>query len=503
MKKILFSVPLFALLMGVYSCGDNEDFSSAHVLTDAEMAEMHRQDSIDSVNRSKIDADLVLEYTVEDYPSASIWTNQMLQIDLDAIGDCFGLTAAEVQSGINGESGAPDISGFAIQGSTHADYATASTTNGTWGHWFDLNGDAGTWSDLTSLNTIRFYCEWQETQFCIGQYPGNVAAGETYTAIEGLSYQGKRVAVVINVNFVERGEVSATVAGTQEFTVTQNPRTGYDSDAIEFDANKVMSDLGVSSMKDVTVVGVNADGSYNQECTATNGFWYDMDGNPGVYGENSSVYIEYYGLEDGAEESDMNKIYLGQFPSALSAGFSKSFKYGFMANNKIEMFTVNFTCEAYQDPETAPTGTPTTDTALDVTIEKTWDDTYSNVQYDIKEALRNAFKMTTYQIFQAAVNGDLKVYVDEAAEAAPEYTSDNGGGKAGYWLGADGKSCDWANGQVFLCFGSSETELYLYAGNHPSNCVPNTTVTTKYVITCNGGAVTLNVTVKVGDKPAE
>lgn len=498
MKKILLLVPIFALLMGVYSCGDNDDFSSQHVLTDAELAEMHRQDSIDSVNRSKIDADLVLTYTLEDYPSASIWTNQMLQIDLAAIGECFGLTADEVQAGINGESGAPEIKGFAIQGSSHADYGSASTTNGAWGHWFDASGDAGTWADLTSLGTIRFYCEWQETQFCVGQYPGNCAAGDSYTAIEGLSYQGKRVAVVINLNFVERGEVTATVVGTQEFNVSQYPRTSYDSDAITFDASKVMSDLGVSSMSEVTVVGVNADGSYNQECTATNGFWYDMDGNPGTYGENSSIYIEYYGLEEGAEESDLNKLYLGQFPEALSAGFSKSYKYGFMANNKIELFTINFSCIAYQDPETAPSGTPTTDTVLDFTIEKSWDNTYANVTYDVKEALRNAFKMTTYQIFQAALSGDLKVYVDEVSEEAPSYTSDNGSGKAGYWLTGEGKVGQWAESQVFCCFGSSETELWMYAGNHPDNCVPNTTVTTKYIITCNGGKVTMNITVKIG-----
>ena len=43
--------------------------------------------------------------------------------------------------------------------------------------------------------------------------------------------------------------------------------------------------------------------------------------------------------------------------------------------------------------------------------------------------------------------------------------------------------------------GTSETELYLYGGNHPENVDPahGTTIATKYIITCNGGKVIVNL----------
>ena len=133
---------------------------------------------------------------------------------------------------------------------------------------------------------------------------------------------------------------------------------------------------------------------------------------------------------------------------------------------------------------------------IDVVIDKAWDNTYSNVKFDVKDVLREAFKMTTYQIHKAKNSGDLKIYIDEVSEEEPSYTSD----VPGYWLDAEGKSVGWGETSlVFACLGSNETELWLYAGNHPDSCVPNTTVTTKYLICCNGGMVTANITVNVGD----
>lgn len=507
MKKILFLVPLFALLLGVYSCGDNDDISNPHVLTDAEMAEIHRQDSIDSVNRSKIDADLILEYTVEDYPSTS-YGGVTCAVEFDKIGECFGLTAEEVLNGINQEDGAPEITGFAIQNSTHADYDVASTTNGTCGHWYDLNGDAGKYSDLETLGTIMFFCEWDGQEgYTVGQYPNKCSVGDSYTAIEGLKYQNKRVAIKITFNLISRGDASAaTVVSTQDITATQTPTLGYEAVTPSFNYEKVMSDLGISSMQDATLVALDADGNYTTSMTGDNGFWYNKEtGAVDSWGENASICINYWGQLDEGEldPDDLVLLYICQYPGALSAGFSQTVKFGFMANNKIVLLNVTLNVEAYQDPETAPTGTPTTDTVVDVVIEKDWEDGWANKQYDIKEDLREAFKMTTYQIYQAALADELKVYCGEVTESDPTYTSDHGNGRAGYWLDKDGNSTDTGENQrVFCCFGSSETELYLYVGNSPTTCPENTTVTTTYYITCNGGMVKLNITVKIGSKTA-
>jgi hypothetical protein len=158
------------------------------------------------------------------------------------------------------------------------------------------------------------------------------------------------------------------------------------------------------------------------------------------------------------------------------------------------MLTITVNIEAYEDPETAPEGAVETDREIDVTITKAWDDTYSNVQYDVKDVLRNAFKMTTYQIFSAKNDGSLAIYCGEIKDEEPTYTSDT----PGYWLNAAGESCTWgAESLVFCCLGGSETELYLYAGNHPTSCVAGTTVKSTYYITCNGGIVKVNLTVVV------
>lgn len=483
--------------MGVYSCGDNDDFSSQHVLTDAEIAEMHRQDSIDSVNRSKLDVDFLLEYTTEITISSQSYDGSTVDVETDKLAEFLGLSEEDFLAGIDGQTG-PTITGYAIEQGTHAIVNTKSNSNSSWGHWWSADGKVMDWGDGPST-----FCEFntETKQFTVGQYPGKLVAGQTYVMIECLKYEDKRVGVQITATAKERGSVSATVVSTQNLSVTQYPRVTFDSDAVEFDVNKVMSDLGVSSMNDVSVIGVKADGSYEQECTATNGFWYDKDGYPGSYGSDASIYVEYYGMGDEVDESDLNKLYVGQYPGdsdgGLSAGYSTNVQLGFMANSKVVMINIAFKVVAYDDPETAPSGTPA-DATANVTIEKTWDNTYSNVQSDVAEVLRNAFKMTTYQIHQALVNKELQVYVDEAGTEAPSYTSDSSNGNRGYWLDANGKSCAYADGQVFCCLGTTPTSLYFYAGNHPSNCLENTTVTTKYVVSCKGVNVTFNITIKVG-----
>ena len=66
MKKSIFSIIALGLLtLFAISCGENEDVSVAHVLTDDEIEELRRQDSIKNAQMSQINADLILEYTVE------------------------------------------------------------------------------------------------------------------------------------------------------------------------------------------------------------------------------------------------------------------------------------------------------------------------------------------------------------------------------------------------------------------------------------------------------
>lgn len=484
MKKLYTYITLLSVIMiALIGCGDYTDFSKLHNLTNEEKAEMARQDSIRLAQLLNINANLILQYSINITTSKTAYDGGTLEIDLDKIATTFGLTKETLLAGIAGNSGAPNVKGFAIEGSSHDDNGTATTTNSTWGHWWDKNGDVTSWGE-----TAYLFAEFDSEagNFYIGQYPGKLTGGQSIKIIECLKYNEKRVAVVITVNAVDAGAITAPIVNTQELALDVLPRSTYDLDSVQFNTTQVKTDLGVSSLADVKFLAVNADGSYAQELTAPpTGFWYDMDGFAGSWGDNASVFTSYGDLSE-------NKIGIGQYPGHLKAGKTLTIKYAMMANNKIEMFKINITVKAYQDPETAPTGDPQN---VEKTIEltKTYSNDYSTVKVDIKDLLRNAFKKTTYQIHQAIVSGELKLYQGAISSTDPTYTAD----APGYWLKTDGTAAGWSESVAFCSIAHSETELYLVGGNHPDNGTAGTTVTTKLIATYNGGSVTFNVTLKV------
>lgn len=481
MKKLYIYILLSVLIGGLISCEDYDEFSKLHDLTDAEIAEIARQDSIEKAQKEMINADLLLEYTVEITTSGSNYDGAPVTIEINKIAELFSISEADVLAGIAGESGAPEIKGFAIEGTTHADVSGASNTNAPWGHWWDRRGDVSAWGD-SAMVFAEFDVE--NALFNVGQYPGHLSDGQVVKFIEALKFNEKRVAVVITVNAVAPGQIGAPVVGTQDLSIEITAKSSYDPDSVQFNLANVLSDLGVNSMEEVSFLGVNADGSYNQEVVTNNGFWYDMEGYVGAWGDNASVYTEYYHPSE--------HIMIGQFPDHLSAETTFLIKYGFLANNKIVLLNITINVAGYQDPETPPAGDPT---SLEKTIvlTKAYSDDYASVTNDLKDILRDAFKMTTYQIHQAIGSGELKLYQGAVSETEPAYTAD----APGYWLQADGTAGGWAESLVWCSIGHSETELYLYGGNHPDNAVAGNTVNTVLIATLNGGQVTLNITFNV------
>jgi hypothetical protein len=285
------------------------------------------------------------------------------------------------------------------------------------------------------------------------------------------------------------GQITANVVNTQELSITVTPRSSYDQDSLKFDLTRTLSDLGITSMTDVKFVGVNADGSYAQEPTTGSGYWYDINGFVVPWGD-TSVLFTTYGPDDNSFGDEY--IGIGQMPDALQAGQPIVIKYGFLANNKIEMLKITVNVAAYEDPETPPAGNPET-IDQDIVLTKPWSDDYASVNADVRDVLRNAFKMTTYQIHQAIVSGDLKVYLNEITNDAPSYTAD----VPGYWINADGNACEWADGVIWCSIGHDNTDLYLYGGNHPDNAAAGDVVKTKMIVVCNGGQVNFNITFNI------
>jgi hypothetical protein len=483
MKKIFFYITcLAATIFGMANCGDNTDFSVLHLLTPDEEAELKRQDSLRNAQLNKINADLLLEYAVEITISQTSYDGAALAVDIGQIAALFGLSNEEVLLGIAGEGA--NITGFAISGTTHEDVSGASNTNAPWGHWWDAGGDVTTWGESAAV-----FAEFDvETgAFAVGQYPTHLTDGQTVTFIECLKYNEKRVAVVVTVTAKAPGQITAAVVNTQQLSINVIPKASYDSEPLEFDLAKTLSDLNIASMDEASFVGVNADGSYAQEPATPNGYWYDAQGFVGAWGDEARVYTSC-----GEDHLAENQIGIGQMPGMLSEGDQLTIKYGFLANNKIEMLQITITVVGYEDPETPPEGEPQSIVA-GITLSKPFSDDYASVSEDIKDLLREAFKMTTYQIHRAIASGELKVYPGEATDEEPSYTAD----VPGYWIKADGSATTWGSESVVWCsIGHSETGLYLYGGNFPE-ATAGSSVTFVFIVVCNGVQATLNITFSI------
>ena len=492
MKKLsyILSALLIAGSSAIFSsCGDNEDFWGPHTLTDDEIAEQERQEEIKRQQRERIDADLILEYTVEFYLSANSYDGAPVEIDMDKIASEFGISKDELGAALNGEGG-PDVAGFAIEGSTHADNMTSSNSGAYWGHWWDKDGNVKNWGDEAMVFAeFNYDAETGKGIFNVGQYPGHLVADQQVKFIEALKYQDKRVAIVITAIGRERGEVQAEIVATNELTLKTAPNDTYATVPVPgFDATATLSALGVGSFDEVNWIAGNADGSYAQEYSADPpGFWYDKEGFAGSWGDNASVYTAF----------DGENILIGQMPEQMTEGSTVTISYGAMAGNKIVMNIITVIIVGYEDPETAPEGEPES-IEKDITITKPYDAEWGSTdELDVKEELRQAFKMTTYQIFSALKSGEMKLWVNEIGNMAnedgtPAYT----GEAPGWWLNSNGEPVSWGDEAVAYVFlGISEESLTIFGGNHPENCSPaGQTITTKYIIEYNGTTVTYNVT---------
>ena len=391
MKKLsyILSALLIASSSAFFSsCGDNKDFWGPHTLTDDEIAEQERQEEIKRQQRERIDADLILEYNVEFYLSNNSYDGGPVEIDMDKIASELGVDKDALGAALNGEGGL-DVTGFAIEGTTHADNMTSSTSGAYWGHWWDADGNVAEWKDGPMVFAEFSYKDGKGI-FNVGQYPGHLVADQQVKFIEALKYQDKRVAIVITAIGRERGEVQATIVASNQLTLETAPNDTYATVAVEgFDADAALAALGAGSWADVAWVCTNADGSYAQEYSAdAPGFWYDKEGFSGAWGDDASVFATF---QEG-------QILIGQMPGQMTAGSTVTINFSAMYDNKIVENTITVIISAYEDPETAPEGEPAS-IEKDITLTKVYDAEWgATEELDVKEELRQCFKMTTYQM---------------------------------------------------------------------------------------------------------
>ena len=135
-----------------------------------------------------------LAYSGSDYSSVRV------QYDMDAISQALGLSTAQLQSVKVGNSNDIRFTGVSANGGL-VEHTTTSTSSATrYGHWFSASGDVCGYD-----GNARIYAEFYPDKYgCyVGQYPGRLSRGNTYTIRQAIIYRhtdGKEYKAVMQVN---------------------------------------------------------------------------------------------------------------------------------------------------------------------------------------------------------------------------------------------------------------------------------------------------------------
>ena len=247
---------------------------------------------------------------------------------------------------------------------------------------------------------------------------------------------------------------------------------------------------------------------YTNEYTGENiGFWFDRNGD----------VVKWDDSEEGTSVLFTNNIIdnwttnLGQFPGRLETGETNTLinllenADGFRAALIFNVTVGDYYVEPpYVDPETAPSGSPV---ALDttITVSHAYDSNWaSSSSVNVRYILRNAFKMTTYQIYQAIDNGDLVFKGINSDDS--EYTDEDGNFAStanypGHWFDIDGDVTTWSDTintpAVYSEIGWTKESLQMNIGHHPDHITSGTSVSFKQKAELNGGSVTFTVNLTV------
>ena len=486
-KYLIASMLFLGLVSNFTACKDDDD--------DPEPTPTNGSDTTNVTPTSneeleKLGVDALYSYNVSLNLGAS-YEGKTLQIDIVNIAKDFGLDTASFNSLIKKS----EIVGYTYDPVEDRNVMTPSTTNSDyWGHWFTTQGQITAWSEslatdkgITYNGQAAVYCEYDVDTytFYYGQYPGIITENSTITVYECLYSEDLDVKVAVKIIFnIAKETLNPTEVGSEDIEISVVQNTDYSIDNFEV-KSEALSALGLSSFSEATFVAyaseTELDGNTNADPI---GFWYGKNGYKGAWGNDASIFVIY--------SADDNAFGIGQMPNTCSADTTVNVKFGVCDANKSKVYWLNLkvTISGYQDPETAPTGEPESAT-YDLILTKPYTTDYAAVSQDVADQLKNAFKMTNYQIYKAVQSGDFKMYVNEKTDEL-KYTAT----APGYWLDKTGAACAYADGVVYLELSVTETGKVFNFGCHPDNAPKDGTLdanTNKIICECNGVTVTYNV----------
>lgn len=464
MKRLLYILPIFTLLAGMVGCGENDDFSSPHILTDEEIAYQKYLDSLESAKLAAgVQADLILEYSIISNP-ATDWSTTELYIDSVSIGETFGISASDVITKINNG----DITCYAINKTTNSDVMKATNTNGVWGHWWSKVGDICDTYNQETPSPSAFFAEWDGHKFSVGQFPGHCAVGDTIIGTECLKYQSKRVAVVIKYIVSAYNDPETAPSGTpenttQDLTITKAYSTDYATESYD------VKDILRNTFKMTT---------YQIKQAAANG---NIKVYLGEVTETDPVYTTD-GLGYWIDESGASSSYATTLPCFATLSCS---------NTELTLMVGNGPAFEYSSSDYSQTfKLIVSDGTVSATLNVTFAITSVPVKVDINPVLKNTYKISLnlpanedYSLNTVAINiADIlsDINLTDASKIialtkqsdgtyVKTYNADNG-----FWYGADGNIGSYGTGtrSVFSDFSDISN------GNFKFGYMPGSTIFT-------------------------
>lgn len=255
-----------------------------------------------------------------------------------AIEGNLGMTMEEFGRGVDDE-GSLDFFMVGKDGQ----WLEAGTAGTRCGAWLDANMNVTQWDGAGYPANAAFVEVYggEDPTLVIGRAPG-VPDDAEYTINFGLTVRddhSKYCLFTVNVKFPAM-DLKGEVVGTIDLDVELAPSDAYPITNLPFDAAAVQDLLGCSSISLVKVVGYGADGEF-APYSANNGYWFNIDGSIGSWGEGAGWFIEYHGDSDEATDEERTSWAVGPFPGV--AGVSGTSQIGFWYNAKVVMFNVNVT----------------------------------------------------------------------------------------------------------------------------------------------------------------
>ena len=132
--------------------------------------------------------------------SSSNYSSVRVQYDMDAISQALGLSTAQMRSVKVGTSNKIRFVGISTNGAVANNTTTSTSSSTCFGHWFNNAGNVCSYD-----SNARIFAEFYPDKYgCyVGQYPGRLTRGKTYTVRQAIIYthtDGKEYRATMEVN---------------------------------------------------------------------------------------------------------------------------------------------------------------------------------------------------------------------------------------------------------------------------------------------------------------